>query len=243
MRPDSAAPGAGRRGDAPLMKALFRLTDHRQADSLAAGFRRKRMQLFLAHVGSVPRPARILDVGGEARFWEAAGLAGCADFEIVLLNLAPQHGLAANLTSVVGDAADLSRYADRSFDVAFSNSVIEHLGDYPRQQRMAAEMQRVGRAYWLQTPNRGFPLEPHFLVPGFQFFPLALQTALMQRFRLGWYAPIPDPAAARAHVLSHRLLTRAELRSLFPQGVIIVEKAFGLPKSFMVHNAPADRRA
>jgi hypothetical protein len=220
------------------MRVLLSLTDHRRPGTLAAEFRQRRMARFLAHVRDLPRPVRILDIGGEERFWEMAGLAGDAQFHITLFNLQQQVTSHANLSSEAGDAADLSRYADQSFDVAFSNSVIEHLGSFDCQRRMAGEMQRVGRRYWLQTPNRFFPLEPHFLLPGFQFYPLSLQVALMRRFHLGWYAPIPDPHQAAAHVLSHRLLTLDELQGLFPCGAIMVEKALGLVKSFMVFDDP-----
>ena len=74
----------------------------------------------------------------------------------------------------VGDAVDMPGISDGAFDVVFSNSVIEHVETYENQRRMAAEIRRVGRRYFVQTPNRHFPLEPHFLVPGFQLLPYPL---------------------------------------------------------------------
>ncbi len=207
--------------------------DNRDPGSWAARFRRRRFELFLKLVEPLPRPVSVLDVGGEQRFWEVMGLAGDASFSITLLNIAPQPVTYANLTSLSGDAADLGRFSDQQFDVVFSNSVIEHLGSFERQQRMASEVRRVGRSYFVQTPNRRFPLEPHFLLPWFQYYPEWLQVGLLRRFRLGWYAPIPDPQAARQHVCAHRLLDEAELRRLFPGARIYHERVLGVVKSLV----------
>ncbi|MEW5873001.1 MAG: class I SAM-dependent methyltransferase [Chloroflexota bacterium] len=212
--------------------------DNRSENSLASALRRRRLQRFLALTAHLPRPVHILDVGGEPRFWEVMGLAGQSDYDILLLNTQPQPVSQTHMCSVVGDAADLSRFAGQSFDCVFSNSVIEHLGSYARQERMAAEIQRVGKTYFVQTPNRFFPIEPHFLLPGFQFFPLAWQIWLVQRFDLGWYKRIPDPAQAQAFIRTHRLLSAAELKRLFPQGYLYHERFCVLTKSFMVTSQP-----
>lgn len=217
---------------------LHKIFDHRQEATLAASFRRKRFQLLYTLVQELPCPVRILDVGGEQRFWEMMGLENIPDYQVVILNIVPQQVNWPNFRAMTGDATDLSQFADRSFDVAFSNSVIEHLGSYTNQQRMAEEIRRVGKAYYVQTPNRFFPLEPHFLLPFFQFFPFRLQVALQQRFNLGWYQKIPARKQAEAHVRSHQLLRRAELQALFPDGYVYSEKVFGLTKSFVVHRFP-----
>jgi 2-polyprenyl-3-methyl-5-hydroxy-6-metoxy-1,4-benzoquinol methylase len=67
--------------------------------------------------------------------------------------------------------------AARSFDIVFSNSVIEHVGDAESQQQFAHEIARVGRAYWVQTPNRRFPVEPHLLTPFLHFLPTRWSAA------------------------------------------------------------------
>jgi len=118
--------------------------------------------------------------------------------------------------------------------MVFSNSVIEHLGSFDRQQRMAMEVQRVGKCYFIQTPNRYFPLEPHFLLPFFQFYPPRLQIALARRYNLGWYRRQTDIHQAASLVRSHRLLSAREVRALFPNGVLHRERVLGLTKSFMV---------
>ena len=216
---------------------LRKIVDHRDETTLAASLRRRRFRLFLSLVTPLPKPVTILDLGGEQRFWEVMGLVANDDYQIVILNVYPLEIEHHNLRSVVGDATDLHDYADQEFDFAFSNSVIEHLGSYERQQHMANEVQRVSKHYFVQTPNRYFPLEPHFLVPFFQFFPLSLQISLMQRFNLGWYKKIPGKEEALQQLRSHRLLTEQEMRALFPQGGLYRERILGLTKSFIAYGS------
>src|SRR5690606_17235646 len=120
---------------------------------------------------SLPRPLRVLDIGGTVSFWEQRGWTECKDVAITLVNLAQEESPYENVTSLRGDATDLREFADQSMDVVFSNSVIEHLFDRKSQAAMAKEVVRVGRDYWVQTPNLWFPMEPHFQVPGWQWLP------------------------------------------------------------------------
>jgi len=117
----------------------------------------------------------------------------------------------------------------------FSNSVIEHVGGYEDQKQMAREVQRIGKRYFLQTPNFYFPFEPHFLFPFFQFFPLWLKVFLLRHFSLGWRDKIPDKGEAIKTANSVRLLKKEELKELFPGAVIHDEKFGGLTISFIVY--------
>jgi hypothetical protein len=119
--------------------------------------------------------------------------------------------------------------------VVFSNSVIEHLFTFEAQAAMAREVTRVGRAFCVQTPNFWFPLEPHFLVPGWQWLPEAARVALIRRRACGWRGPCPDLDDARATVREVRLMRRRELERLFPGATIEEERLGGLVKSFVVH--------
>jgi hypothetical protein len=196
--------------------------------------RRRRFSLFLSLLSGVERPLRILDVGGTSEFWQLMGLDHLEGVKVTLFNLQAQSVAGSVFESVAGDARDLSRYSDRSFDVVFSNSVIEHLGPkFSDQQRMAGEIERVAHRYFVQTPNRYFPLEPHFLVPGFQFMPVSLRTWLVSSFDVGWYKRIPDKAAAQREVESVSLLTQRQLKTLFPHALIYKERLLGLTKSFV----------
>ena len=195
--------------------------------------RRRRFAFFLSLLSEVKRPARILDVGGTPAFWQLMGLSQLDDVRITILNLQAHPVTGPLFDSVAGDARDL-RYADRSFDVVFSNSVIEHLGPhFSDQQLMAKEVERVGQRYFIQTPNRYFPLEPHFLIPGFQFMPVWMRTWMVSSFDVGWYKRIPDKTAARREVESVSLLGEKQLRILFPTADIYKEKLLGITKSFV----------
>jgi hypothetical protein len=102
------------------------------------------------------------------------------------------------------------------------------------QQQMAEELQRVGKRYFIQTPNFYFPLEPHFLFPLFQFFPLRLRVFLIHHFDLGWFNRITNKRKAAELVNSIRLLKKGELKKLFPKATIKDEKFLGLTISFIV---------
>jgi hypothetical protein len=130
----------------------------------------------------------------------------------------------------------MSGIADRQYDVVFSNSTIEHVGTWDDQKRAAAEIRRVGKRYFVQTPNRYFPIEPHFLVPGFQFLPVWLRAGLLSRTRLGWMPRAPDYMSARAEVEQIRLLTRREMCVLFPGASLHIERFGLLAKSFVCHD-------
>lgn len=215
------------------MGIFERIFDNASPGSLATRMRRARFRQFERRLERLPRPVRILDVGGRQLFWERMGFVGRPGVEVLLLNLEPVEATLPGFAAAAGDARDLSAFGDGSFDVVFSNSVIEHLGTFAEQQRMASEVRRVGRCYFVQTPNRYFPLEPHFLVPGFQFLPRAVQVGLVRRFDLGWYRRRPDPTAALALVAEHRLLSACELRALFPGARILRERFVGLTKSLI----------
>lgn len=188
----------------------------------------------------LPRPVRILDVGGDVSVWRDLGLAGDPTVQITILNLTRLPSGFDNVVTTAGDARDMSRYADGSFDVVYSNSVIEHVGGPDDIRRMAGEIRRIGRRYFVQTPNRRFPVEPHFVFPGFQFLPRPVQVALVRRFDLGWMRRHPDPGEARAAVESIHLLTRRQLAACFPDASIRDERILGLSKSLIASRWPQE---
>jgi len=162
------------------------------------------------------------------------GMDGHDDVFITLLNLTKDDVMLPNVASIIGDAREL-KYDDHSFDVVFSNSVIEHVGSHADQRKMAKEVRRVGQRYFIQTPNRYFPLEPHFLFPLFQFLPVIVRVRLLQNFNLGWIQRTPGAAEAREIVESIRLLGKDEFLKLFPDSKLYEEKVFGMTKSFVAY--------
>ncbi len=119
----------------------------------------------------------VLDVGGTPDTW--TGLK--ARPRVTLLNM-PRAGVGRDdgFDCVGADGCRLP-FADRTFDVVFSNSVIEHVGSADRQKEFADEIRRVGRAYWVQTPNFWFPVEAHLLTPAVHWLPKSWQRAVLER--------------------------------------------------------------
>ncbi|MBN1529658.1 MAG: class I SAM-dependent methyltransferase [Thermoleophilaceae bacterium] len=212
---------------------LRRLADDGDADSLSRRLRERRFRLFDSLVARLGPPISILDVGGTVEFWERRGWADRPGVSITLLNLGDQDQRHDNVRPMVGDATNLADFADGQFDVAFSNSVIEHLFSLEAQSRMAHEVQRVAKAHWVQTPNFWFPVEPHFLVPAWHWLPEDARVAILRRRGVGWAGRCPDADFAREIVREHRLMRRAELSRLFPSSRIVPERMFGLVKSWI----------
>ena len=52
-------------------------------------------------------------------------------------------------------------FDDESFDLVFSNAVIEHVGQKEDQLVFISEHDRVGKSWIFTTPNRMFPIESH----------------------------------------------------------------------------------
>ncbi len=100
---------------------------------------------------------------------------------------------------------------------------------------MANEVRRVGSRYFIQTPNRYFPVEPHFLVPGFQFLPLEAKVWLSTHFQLGWRPKYADRVEAGKEVARISLLTQRQLAQLFPEASLYTERFAGMPKSFVAY--------
>ena len=222
--------------------SIRQLAEGKNPNSISNRFRTRRFQRFEALVATLPRPLRILDVGGTNQFWENRGWADRSDVQIFSLNLEAEEQRHENITPLAGDATNLAQFADGSFEVAFSNSVIEHLFTFEQQRRMASEIQRVSKSYWVQTPNYWFPMEPHFHVPGWQWMPLSLRIAMIRRWRCGWRGPCADPARARDLVAEVRLMTGRELQTIFPHATLLPERFCGLVKSWVaIGGFPADR--
>lgn len=219
-----------------IKRFLFHFADNRRTGSLATRLRRRRFALFEAMLREAPRVPRVLDVGGTVRFWETMGYGDVKELDLTILNLKPARH--PKWRTVVGDARDLSRFQDGEFDLVLSNSVIEHVGTLRDQEQTADEIRRVGGGYFVQTPNRYFPVEPHFLFPFFQFLPRAWRIALVRRFALGWVPRLPGPEDAARYVDSIRLLTAAELQRLFPEAELHRERVLGWTKSFVLVKRP-----
>lgn len=222
-----------------MSTVLQRIYDHRRHDSLAAELRKKRLALFKSLLTSVPSSLKILDVGGTAAFWQQTELLEKENnLEITVININKERNKLEypNIQYMVGDARNMKQFNDKEFDIVFSNSVIEHVGDYKSQKQMANEIMRVGKRYFVQTPNFYFPVEPHFVFPLFQFLPLDLRAWLLNHFNLGWTKKINDKQKVMEKVAEIRLLKKSEMIALFPNANFFEEKIFGLTKSLIVYD-------
>jgi hypothetical protein len=205
------------------------------ADGFAAvslHFRRRRMERCAAEL-CLTSNTRVLDIGGTPDYWRLLA----APPRLVLLNTPRAAAdLAGAQAWVAGDGRALP-FRDAAFDVVFSNSVIEHVGDAASQRQFANEVARVGRSYWVQTPNRWFPVEQHLLTPFIHWLPRRWQRALVPRFNW-WRLLVPVSADRRDFYIQHylrdvRLLGPSQLRALFPEARILRERVLGVAKSLV----------
>lgn len=214
---------------------FFSSSDNPQ--SLGFKFRAKRLQefevLFFTHFAGQEK-IEILDLGGTNYFWQHSTLLQHPGLRITLLNLHLEKTTHSAIQAVQGDATNLHAYDAGSFDLVFSNSVIEHLYTLENQQKMASEIQRVGKSYFIQTPNAHFPVEAHYALPFAQYYPKSLLFFVLTKTKLSrlrrW-----EPSAARQYMEEIRLLTLQEMCSLFPSATLLKEKVVGLTKSITAH--------
>jgi len=209
-----------------MRERIKTLVDPYDPDSFAGKARARRFRFFQDLLDQVPKPCRILDVGGAPPTWREIP----DGVEVTLLNTTPVDE-GPDMPTLVGDACDMP-FDDGEFEVIFSNSVIEHVQD---QGAMAREVRRVGQRYFVQTPNYYFPIEPHALFPAFQFLPLGARAELLSRFELGHPGRIRDKAEARKWAEEIHLLKAAEMHRLFPDALLRRERVAGLTKSLMVY--------
>ncbi len=205
--------------------------DPESINSVNNQFRQKRFRFFKSLLDTLPKPVSILDVGGTESYWKRMNFNESEDVCVTLLNLTHTSVSLKGFTSIVGNACDLSEFDDDQFDIVFSNSVIEHLFTFKNQTLMANEVRRVGKNYIIQTPNRYFPIEPHWMVPLFQFIPFRLRVFLTNNFTLGHHPKAKNYEKAVMRVKEVKLLNKNEMKILFPDGLIYEEKILGLIKS------------
>jgi SAM-dependent methyltransferase len=187
----------------------------RVASEVARRARERRHRLFLAATGVTPR-TRILDVGCGPLGLRALG----PDLDVTGTDVTPRPDYPGPF--VLADAAERLPFPDDAFDLAYSNSVVEHL-PRARREAFAREVRRVARGWWVQTPAYSFPIEPHSLLPGAHWLPARPRRAY---WRLGVAAPDDID-----------LLRRDELLDLFGPPVI-AERLGPVAKSWVAVRRP-----
>lgn len=158
------------------------------------------------------------------------------NLKITLINLKRSKVDLPYFTSIEGNATDLRQFKNDQFDVVFSNSVIEHLYSWENQVAMAKEVVRVGKHFFVQTPNFGFPVEPHFVFPFFHYLPQTSRIWLTKNYDLGHYPRAKNEQEARRRIEELKLLSIKDMKALFPGAKIYREQVWGLTKSIIAHN-------
>lgn len=217
----------------------FSFSDNNRKESLSSRFRKKRFAFFYKKYNRLKRPLQILDIGGTEQYWQMMGFEE-KGVHVTLLNLEKQPVNMTGFSSIAGDATNLTGFTDQSIDIVYSNSVIEHLFTEENQRKMANEVRRVGKNYFVQTPNYFFLLEPHWVFPFFQFLPFRVKVWLTQHCALGHIGKIPDRRKAEQQVREIRLLTGKQMQALFPEAAIYEEKILFFTKSIVAYYFPEE---
>ena len=89
---------------------------------------------------------------------------------------------------MLGDALDL-KFASGSFDLVFSNAVLEHVGSIKNVSRFISECERIGtKKVILITPNRWFPLETHTKILFLHWLPKKYFRSLLSKIGMEFFA-------------------------------------------------------
>jgi hypothetical protein len=221
-----------------MTNLIHALADPSNPDSLSKRFRRARMKRVVdlirrihAEKGSV----RIIDLGGRPEYWEMFDrrtLEACG-VHVTMIGFEAGEGGDPLFATVVGDACKLPEFADRSFDLAHSNSVIEHVGDWKYVEAFAGEVRRLAPRYYVQTPYYWFPIEPHYSAPFFHWRSEGARARRLMKRPLGFSPRAKDIGEAMRDVQDARLLDKTQFRYLFPDAQHIDERVAGLTKSLI----------
>lgn len=79
-------------------------------------------------------------------------------------------------------------FSSDTFDIIWSNAVLEHVGGYEKQKYFLSEVLRTGKRIYVTTPNRFFPIEVHTRLPLLHFLPKKIFDKLLKVFNKGWAA-------------------------------------------------------
>jgi len=197
-------------------------------------WRRKRFELFLRLVK--PKQSDILlDVGGYPAFWTShpQPVKRIDSLNLHEVSWNSLQSPAHDIRTLIGNGCALS-LADKSYDIGFSNSVIEHVGSWENQKRFASEIRRAAKSLWVQTPAYECPVEPHYMAPFVHYLPPSFRR-LVVRWCTPWgWLERPSTDEINLMVDTTRLLRKSEMRQLFPDCEILTERILWMiPKSYI----------
>lgn len=220
------------------------LRDYSNPNSLGSKMRRKRFK----HIETLVRKTldsqatcSILDIGGTAQYWALMNPELLDQCAITIHNLEKPRGQNPKINTpkngnyqfIYGDGRDLSNIKDNQFDIAHSNSVIEHVGRFHDMAQFAKELMRVGELYYIQTPNLWFPIEPHYGVPFVHWLPVPVRAKLLAQWNLGYHKKYHSLPAAFRYAEHINLLNKTSLESLTEEPKMEKERMLFLTKSLI----------
>lgn len=200
--------------------------------------RRRKLELF-DRIMTPTENMKVLDVGAQVDPSGGRAIQFIDSYpwknRISAINLSVEHiSLIRNhypeIEAVVGDACELP-WPDKCFDVVYSNAVIEHLGSLKKQVRMAAEIMRVAKRWFVTTPNRWYPFEFHMRLP---FVTLLPGRGYLWIGRIVSYNPVKCKYTFGRHRTDLRLMTARELSDCFPGSRIIKQRVTFMAETLIV---------
>ena len=212
-------------------RTIANLIDPDHAGSFTHRFRQNRLEEFKRRFPDLA-DMRVLDLGGTTVSWRVFGL---RPGSVTVVNLNQDMGPYEPWMEVVQGDACAGGFG--KYDLVFSNSLMEHLGGHARRQQFANVVQESAPSWWVQTPYRYFPIEPHWIFPGFQFLPFRARVLVCQHWNTLHMPACKDAAEAAELVASTELISATEMRSYFPASEIWFERIAGIPKSMVAIQA------
>jgi hypothetical protein len=190
-------------------------------------FRGSRMRRF-AEMFSLSDSMRIIDVGGRKSNWTLVD----KQPDITITNIEFNSYEDGRFHYVHTDGGKLP-YADQSFDLCYSNSVIEHVGGENARKLFAEEIRRIAPRYYVQTPYKWFFTDPHTVGPFVHWLPKAWQRKLIRWCSFWGLVDRPSQAKIDALLEEIDLLSEREFAALFPDATILKERFLGMTKSLI----------
>lgn len=200
-----------------------------------AYFRPRRIRAFRERFPEIDNGASVLDVGGTPGWWK---MVAPNNIRLTIVNLdakQDKEAVALGYRFMVADGRYLP-FKDKEFDLVVSNSVIEHVGDFEDQRRFAQEIMRCGKRFYVQTPNKWFPVEPHLIALGIHWLPTTLARRLVRWFSVWAWVTKATQEDIDQFLNNTRMLCERDVKLLFPGCEIGVERFLLLAKSFLVSN-------